>query len=490
MAFAKPIPQAEVKKTTVNPAVDESVVLYVDPAKRIPLVPGIFAVLLVGGLTTSALNTILPVIATEIGGLDLFSLVFIAASFGGVLFSPIAGGFINVVNRKNLFLISSALVIVTQIAHVFVPTMGMMVAVRALNAVCATFANITGLSLIAFIFPKKDRIRWLGFYGTMIAVGSFFGPVIGGFFTDNLSWQWFFYVTVAIAIVGFVVVAIYLPRDDQVNRKAVKVDWSGLLFYGISLMAALYLISFGGKAFDWASITTLGLVIAVVIAGFAFVKVEQRKDERAMMPMSLFRDSRFTLTFIAQFAAIGPAIPFFMYLSLYLQKVLGYTATNAGLFAGLSGVAAVCFSLVFAPYIAKTGLVKQSAFTALAVMTVISILTALAGFFSFYSLPLLVVVCIIYGCATPITTTVYIMIVQSALPKEVIGIATGNIQLAMSLGSMVSVAICGAILNGYGANLNSGISTTYLVGVAMGIFGLTIIALIKMPKKIGSAGNP
>ncbi len=172
MENAKPIPQAEATK----PAFNESVELYVDPKKRIPLVLGMFAVLFLGALTISALNTILTVISKKIGGLDLFSLVFVAATFGGVIAAPIAGGFINVVNRKNLFLISSALVIVIQVLHVFVPTMGAMVAVRALSTICLGFATVSALSLIAFIFPTKDRIRWLGFFGTMLASGSFLDP--------------------------------------------------------------------------------------------------------------------------------------------------------------------------------------------------------------------------------------------------------------------------------------------------------------------------
>ena len=481
MENVKPTPQAEAPK----PAVDENVVLYVDPAKRIPLVLGMFAVLFLGALTTSALNTILPVIAKGIGGLDLFSLVFVAATFGGVIAAPIAGGFINVVNRRNLFLIASGLIIAIQILHVFVPTMGVMIAVRALSAIGLSFATVSGLSIIAFIFPAKERIRWVGFFGTMLASGSFFGPLLGGFLAGGIGWQWFFYLTAAIAMVGFVIAAINLPKDNKVNRGAVKLDWGGLVLYAVLLLAAVTVISFAGKAFNWLSIATLGLIVVVVIAGFAFVKVEQKKDARAMMPMSLFRDSRFTLPFLAQFLATGAKVPFYIYLSLYLQKVLGYATTDAALVVTLFGAAAVVFSLFFAPFAARTGLVKQSAFAALVVLTAISIIAALAGFFSFYNVPMLIVMCIIWGCASTMTNTTFTMIVQTILPKEVIGIATGNIQLALSLGSMIPVAIYGAIINGYGANLNTGINVTYIVGAALGVFGIVIISMIKMPKKVG-----
>ncbi len=189
----------------------------------------------------------------------------------------------------------------------------------------------------------------------------------------------------------------------------------------------------------------MGLIVVAVIVGFIFVKVEQKKDARAIMPMSLFRDSRFTFTFIGEFAAIGAKVPFYIYLSLYLQKVLGYSTANAALVVALFAIAAVIFSLVFAPFAARTGLLKQSAFTATAILTAISIVAALAGFFSFYNLPFLIVVCILWGCASTVTNTSFTMIVQSTLPKEVIGTATGNIQLASSLGSMIMVAIYGGI---------------------------------------------
>jgi len=433
----------EEEKKTIPPITDdrESVGLFIEPKKRKLVVLGIFSVIVIGALSTAAINTILPVIAEEIGGLQYFSLVFVAGTFGSVIFTPIAGGMGDKFNRKNLFLVSSILVSISMFFHTIVTSMELLIVLRVVVSACLGVALVTGLSYIGLIFPAKERMKWIGYYGTMTAAGSFAGPLLGGYLTSSLGWRSFFYFTVLLAFIGILVFYYNVPNVKKTNSSNSKLDFGGIGLYAILLLSIISLSTFGGKMFDWLSLTTIILIGLILILGTAFVLYEKHRKEKAFMSIDLFKNANFSLAFVSTFLSVACKLPFYMYLALYLQNILGYTVAASSVILSVFGITAVIFSLIFAPFISKTGYVKQSALIAVVVLTSISALCWVAASNSFFNVALLIGICILWGAASTVTNTIFIMIIQTTLPREFIGIATGNIQLEMALGSMIPVSI-------------------------------------------------
>lgn len=474
--------ESNTRENIATAASFEEVAIFVDPRKRVPIVLGIFAAITAGSLVTGALNTILPVICREIGGLEYFSLAFVAATFGGVLGSPIAGALSDVLNKKRLFIVSGIIAVLTMAMHAMAPSMFFIIALRFINSFSTSVILVTGLGFIASIFPPKERVKWLGFYGTAMALGSLIGPPLGSVCASGIGWRWFFYIVAAITLLGVADVAVMIPPIDT-KKGAVKLDGPGLTVYAVLLVLLVVFINFGGSLFQYISVTGFILIVAIAALIFLFIQVEKKKGARAMIPLSLFGNPYFTLTFIGQFCGTGCKLPFYMYLSLYMQNVLGYSTTKAAAIVTIYAITAFVWSIVFAPLVAKSGRIKSWCLGAMFVLTAVGVICFLAGMFSLYSLPLIVILCALWGCASTMTNTTFTMIAQTTLPKEVIGIATGNIQLAMSLGSMITVAIYGAIISAYGDSLNMGITMSHLAGAVIGVIGIIAISCIKMPRK-------
>lgn len=238
-----------------------------------------------------------------------------------------AGAVSDLVGRRRVFVLG-LLVFTTASAVCGLSTSPLMLNLaRAVQGTGGAMMFATSLALIAHAFRGRDRGTAFGVFGAVTGAAVAVGPVLGGVITTGIGWEWIFYVNVPIGILAVFVTLTQV--EDSRDPGASGVDWAGLLTFS----AALFLLVFAlvqGNEKGWGSAEILGFLIGSAVLIVAFVAVE-RLQRRPMLDLSLFRRPAFTGASIVAFAISGSYFAMFLYLTLYIQDVLGYSPLQAGL---------------------------------------------------------------------------------------------------------------------------------------------------------------
>ncbi len=252
--------------------------------------------LLLSALDQTIVSTALPTIVGDLGGAGHVSWVVTAYMLAETVSTVLAGKFGDLFGRKRVFQI------------------GVAVSSRP--------------SAIATVIPLRLRGQYQGALGAVFGVTTVIGPLLGGVFTDDLSWRWVFYVNVPIAVIVIALAARTIPQIRRGDKP--RIDYLGCLFVALGATGLTLATSWGGTQYAWGSATIIGLFAASVVALAIFVAVELRAAE-PILPMRLFRSRVFSvcsiLSFIVGFAMIGSIT----FMPTFLQYVNGVSATSSGL---------------------------------------------------------------------------------------------------------------------------------------------------------------
>src|SRR5204863_4073896 len=285
-------------------------------------------VILLASLDQTIVATALPTIVGDLGGLQHLSWVVTAYLLASTVTGPLYGKLGDLYGRKPtlqvaivIFLIGSAL---CGLAH----NMPELIAFRALQGLGAGGLLTTSIAVVGDIIPPRDRGRYQGIFGGVFGVSTIIGPLLGGFFVDNLSWRWIFYVNLPIGAVAFAVIGVVFRIRPAPKQHTVDYLGAALLAGGLS--AIVLFTSLGGTTWAWGSLQIVALIVIGIVAIAGFVLVESRVPE-PILPLSLFRNRTFAVTsavgFIVGLSLFGAVT----YLPLYLQIVKGVSPTKSGL---------------------------------------------------------------------------------------------------------------------------------------------------------------
>ena len=203
-----------------------------------------------------------------------------------------------------------------------------LIAFRALQGLGAGGLMVTTIAVVGDIVPPRDRGRYQGLFGAVFGVSTVIGPLLGGFFVDNLSWRWIFYVNLPLgALALFVIGAVFHSRAEHVRH---AIDYLGAATLAGGLSCVVLFTSLGGTTQPWGSAQSIALLVVGVVLLGAFVFVEHRAAE-PILPLELFRNRTFAVTsaigFIIGLALFGSIT----YLPVFLQIVKGKSPTESGL---------------------------------------------------------------------------------------------------------------------------------------------------------------
>jgi MFS family permease len=305
---------------------------------------------------------------------------------------------------------------------------------------------VTAQAIIADIVSPRERGRYQGYMGAVFGSASILGPVLGGFFTDHLSWRWVFYINLPLGIGALFVTAAVLPAAPA--REAgtkVSVDYLGIALLSTAVACIVLLTTWGGTIYPWSSTTMrgLGAVCILLLSGFAFW---QRRAADPLIPPALFGDRTFRIaastSFIIGFAMFG-AISF---LPVFMQVVSGASATSSGLFLLPFMVGLLSASILSGRRISQTGRYKR--------YPVSGTLLATFGMFLFSTMnedtprALSGLYMAIAGTGLGLTMQVMVMAMQNSMERRYLGVATSTVTFFRSVGGSCGVALFGAIFNG------------------------------------------
>ncbi|MEV0536245.1 MDR family MFS transporter [Kitasatospora sp. NPDC050463] len=272
--------------------------------------------------------TALPTIAGDLGGLDKLSWVITAYLLPTAVGTPIWGKLGDLLGRKRIFMVSIVVFLIGSALCGTAQDMTQLIIYRAVQGIGGGGLIAGALAIIGEVVPfeKSGRIQ------TMMAIlmpSSFVGgPLIGGLFTEHISWHWVFYVNLPLGIAALVVIALFVHTSAPTTRA--RIDVPGALLLTATIVSLTLLTSWAGTEYAWSSPQIIGLAVLAVLSLIAFVRVEARVAE-PILPPRMFRSRNFTLALVLTFTSGGAMFAGTSFLPQYTQFARGVSPTTGGL---------------------------------------------------------------------------------------------------------------------------------------------------------------
>jgi EmrB/QacA subfamily drug resistance transporter len=414
------------------------------PARQLRTVmAGSLLAMVLAALDQNIVNTALPRMAGDLGGMAHLSWVVTAFMLTATTTTPIYGKLSDIYGRRTLFFVAILIFLLGSLLCGAARSMGQIIAFRALQGLGAGGLLTLAQAAIGDVVSPRDRPRYQGLFTGTFALSSVAGPLLGGLITSALSWRWVFYVNLPVGALALAMIAIGLRKPPSGTAR--PIDYAGAVLLAGGTAALLLLLAWGGTEFPWASLDTLGL--AVVTAGLIalFIWRESRAPE-PLIRLPLFRNRVF-----ARGVAVGGMMTFAMlgstvFLPLYFQLVLGMDPAVAGVMMLPQVVGMLLTSVIGGRIVAKLGRNRPFLLAGLGLEAVA--LASLAVFAYFAAPPSVFLISMAalglgMGMGMPNLTTA----VQNAVSHRELGAATGAMSFVRSLGGALGVAASGTIMS-------------------------------------------
>lgn len=396
--------------------------------------------MLLAALDQTIVSTALPTITSDLGGLSEISWVVTAYLLASTASTPIWGKLSDLYGRKIMLQSSVAIFVIGSILAGLSQNMAQLIATRALQGLGAGGLMVLILAVIADIVPPRERGRYSGLFGAVFGVASVLGPLLGGLFTQHLSWRWVFYINVPLGVAAFLILGAVL--HIPFHRRDHKIDWVGAGLLVASVVMLLLVTVWGGQRYEWASPEIIGLAIGGVVTALLFIWQELRHPE-PMVPLAMFRLPVMRVSsaigFVVGFALFGTIV----YLPVYLQVVRGATPTTAGLQLLPLMLGLLLTSILSGRLISQTGKYKIFPIVGTGLGAIgIYMLSSMGPDTQFWYIALSA---FILGAGLGNVMQVLVIAVQNNVEPAQLGAATSASTFFRSIGGSFGTAIMGAI---------------------------------------------
>ncbi|MFD4140346.1 DHA2 family efflux MFS transporter permease subunit [Streptomyces sp. NPDC058572] len=396
--------------------------------------------MLLAALDQTIVATALPTIVSELGGLNHLSWVVTAYMLAATAATPLWGKLGDQYGRKKLFQAAIVIFLIGSALCGMAQNMPQLIGYRALQGLGGGGLMVLSMAIVGDIVPPRERGRYQGLFGAVFGATSVLGPLLGGLFTEHLSWRWVFYINLPIGVVALLVVAAVLHIPKRRTRHTI--DYLGTFLIASVATCLVLVASLGGTTWAWGSAQIIVLAVLGVVLLVAFVAVERRAAE-PVLPLKLFRVRTFSLvaviSFIVGFAMFGAMT----FLPTFLQVVQGVSPTLSGVHLLPMVLGLLVTSTASGQIVSRTGRWKVFPIAGTAV-------TAL-GLFLLHQLEEtsttweMSIYFFVFGAGLGLVMQVLVLVVQNAVSYEDLGVATSGATFFRSIGASFGVAVFGTV---------------------------------------------
>lgn len=399
-----------------------------------------------------------PRMAADLDGMSLYSwsisIPGLAAAFVTLLFSK----FSDMYGRRLMLLISMAIFLVGTILSAISPTFPILIASNTLSRIGNGALAPLCFAVLGDMFPPAQRSRWVGLLNIPTGLCALFGPSLGGWFVDNLSWRHIYWMGVPILVACLVLIPIGIP--PLVKMTARKIDTRGAILVAVASSTTILGLSFAGTNYPWGSVQVIGLLAIALLFWVLFFRAEGVAEEPIMDPQ-VFRNRTFLTIALSGMMSFFGLMAMMMYFPIFLQGVQNLSVMKSGQILTPNSVLMAFIGVPTGFILAKTKRYKWMLISSYGLLTVV--MTGIMFFNADTPAYMGVLTATLTGLGLGAIPTVNTLVVQYAVPKRLLGVAMGAIFFSITMGMAISPAVLGSVMNmSYGrkleATLPSGLS--------------------------------
>lgn len=424
------------------------------------IMTGLLAALFTALISTTIVSTALPTIMADLNGNQRqYTWVITASLLAMTISTPIWGKLSDLFNKKMLAQLSIVLFVIGSVVAGFSTSIEVMMIARAVQGLAMGGLTALVQSIMASIIAPRERGRYAGYMGAVMAVATVSGPLIGGVITDSLNWRWCFFVTVPLAVVALILLQMKLHLPT-VKRENISIDYFGGALVAISAALPMLWVTFAGSEYEWISWESGAFLVAFLIAVALTVVVELRVEE-PIIPLRVLHNKTAVLMIIA---SVGAGVGMFgsgVFLTQYFQLGVGVSPTKAGLMTIPLILGQMLSATIAGQIVSRMGRWKPVMMIGSVIMLIGLVGLGTIDHTSSYAYIAIFMALMGVGIGSLVQNVV--LAVQNTVDVTEVGAASAAVSFFRSLGGAVGVSVLGAVLT-------SSVSTNIANGLAkMGI---------------------
>jgi EmrB/QacA subfamily drug resistance transporter len=440
---------------------------------KIGILVSVMAGMFLAALDQTIVGTSLPQIVANLRGISEITWVVSAYLVAQAVSVPITSKLSDIFGRKVMFFFNVIVFLTGSALSGASPNMTWLICARALQGIGGGGLAAAAFTIIADIFPPRERGKWTGLVAAMFGVASVIGPTLGGYITDHYTWRWVFYINMPIGLLTLIIAAFALPNIKR-DLKG-KIDWIGAIGIAGAVVPLLLALVWGGSTYPWHSAQIIGLFSIAIVMTVVFAIIEHYAED-PILPLRLFKERIFNLSSLIIILSSAAMFGSILYIPVFYQIVLGKSATNSGLILLPMMVGMVTGSIASGQMVSRTGKYRTIGLLGFAITTVgLYLLSHISQSSTGGSVALdMVILGLGLGPSLPLLP----LIVQNAFGPYDTGVVTGATQFFRTIGGAIGSSVLGTVFNNQ--------LSTSLNALPAGVLPVPLAAALRNPNVVTS----